>query len=876
MHEPGNADPTVTQSQFQSATSPVMPDPPIDEMVDGGGGVRPHWRQLLGVMTGLGPEELRLRAAALNAALAEEGISALSPGTAEHEWRCDALPLPIPASEFAVLESGLAQRASLLERLLADLYGPRTLLEEGVLPASLLWPNPGYLRACEDLPGRPRLHLYAADLVRGANGVWHVLADRTEAGNGIAYALENRRMMARMLPELFAPHLVMPLRPFLDSWEDTLRALLPAGAESAGVGLLTPGSGDPYWAEHVLMARELSATLVEGGDLTVRGGALFLKTLRGLRPIGLLLNRQDGDQIDPLELAAGSAHGVPGLLDAMRAGSVRVLNHPGARLVESPGIAAFLPALAQRLLGEELILPSVGAVWLGDPDALARVRQQPRSWWLRPALDGRAAPVNLAALAPARRDALMARVAADPGSYAALAAMGFSAAPCVAPVGLEPRPIVLRLFLVSDGQGWRIMPGGLARALGPDDPLAGRLPTRALSKDVWVLAEQGASLIGPAVPAAPVLVIRRTAGDLPSRVADNFYWLGRYLERLESAARLLRAAVSRIVRAAPTPRELAELEVLGACMAGIELVPAGTDAALGAGSLAQAVLAALRGQGRMVLLLGQVGRIAELLRDRMTDEMHATMSGGVRALRESLRGQAVRPYHSPRDEHHALEEAAVWLQRALELSAAMSGLIAENMVRGGGRLFVDLGRRIERAQAIAVEVAAALEPPERADGARAEAGRVEAGRVEAGLRLVLELRDSVLTYRNRYLGVMQPAPALDLVLADAGNPRGLAFQLSDATQLLTAIAGESEVSFAPEMATLLARAEALVRDVQRAPDQAEAAAGLPPALRALSGLIGALSDDVSRHYFSLLPATRTVGVDALAIDAGGDGLLGAA
>lgn len=858
----------MTQSQSQSQSG-LLSDPAIDEMVDGGGGVRPHWRRLLGVMTSLGPEELRARAAAMDTALAEEGISALLPGAADHQWRCDALPLPIPASEFAVLESGLAQRASLLEKVLDDVYGPQDLLAEGVLPPSLIWPNPGFQRACHDLPGRPRLHLYAADLVRGANGAWHVLADRTEAANGIAYALENRRMMARMLPEFFAPHLVMPLRPFLDAWEDMLRTLLPQGAEGAGVGLLTPGPGDPFWAEHVLMARELSCTLVEGGDLTARGGGLFLKTLRGLRPIGLLLSRQDSDQIDPLELSVGAASGIPGLLDAMRAGSVRVLNQPGTRLVESPGLAAFLPALSRRLTGEDLILPSVGMAWLGDPECWARVRRQPENWWLRPALDGREPPLKLAALPPARREALLARVGADPGSYAALAAIPFSAAPCVAPVGLDPRPIVLRLFLISDGSGWRIMPGGLARALGPDDPLAGRLPTKALSKDVWVLAEQGASLVGPAVPAAPVLVIRRTAGDLPSRVADNFYWLGRYLERLESAARLLRAAVNRIVRASPTPRELAELEVLAACLAGSELVPGDIDALLGSGPLAQAVLGALRGSGKVNSLLGQVGRIAELLRDRMTDEMHATMSSGVRSLRDSLRSHAQRPYHSPRDEHHALEEAGHWLQRGLEFSAAMSGLIAENMVRGGGRLFVDLGRRMERAQAIATEVAAALDQSNR--GRQGE--RHQAGRVEAGLRLVLELRDSVLTYRNRYLGVMQPAPALDLVLADTGNPRGLAFQLSDATTLLTAIAGDSETSFAPDMAALLGRAEAMVREVQRAPDQAMAAAALPAALRALAGAIGALSDDVSRHYFSLLPATHTLGVDAATDDAREPGLL---
>ena len=302
----------------------------IDEMVDGAGGVRPHWRRLLGVLSSLGAAELRARATALDAAFEEEGIGALVPSAHQGGWHCDPLPLPLPASEFAVLEAGLAQRAALLDAVLADLYGRQRLLAEGHLPGALVWPNPAYLRPCATLPQGPRLHLYAADLVRGPTGAWHVVADRTAEASGIAYVTENRRMLSRMLPEIYQPHAVMPLRPFLDGWQDQLRALLPPGAEGAGIGLLTPGPASPHWPEHVVLARELSCTLVEAGDLTVRQGAAFLKTLRGLRPIGLLLRREEGAAIDPLELAPGSAHGVAGLLDAIRS-TTRAARSPKAR-----------------------------------------------------------------------------------------------------------------------------------------------------------------------------------------------------------------------------------------------------------------------------------------------------------------------------------------------------------------------------------------------------------------------------------------------------------------------------------------------------------------------------------------------------------------
>jgi uncharacterized circularly permuted ATP-grasp superfamily protein/uncharacterized alpha-E superfamily protein len=831
----------------------------LDEMVDGAGGIRPHWRRLLGVLSTLGPEELRARGAALDAAFEEEGIGALLPSEHHGGWRCDPLPLPIPASEFAVIEAGLTQRASLLDAILADLYGRQELLSNGRIPAALVWPNPNFLRPCRTLPDGPRLHLYAADLVRGPNGAWHVLADRTAEASGLAYVLENRRMLSRMLPELYQPHAVMPLRPFMDGWQDILRSLLPPGKEGAGIGILTAGSAaSPLWAEHVLLARELSCTLVEGGDLTVRQGAVFLKTLRGLRPVGLLLRREEGVAIDPLELAANSTLGVPGLLDAARAGSVRIVNHPGSALVETPGLAAFLPDLAGHMLDEELMLPQVPSLWLGEPKSLERVLRTPERWLIRPALDGRAAPIRAGALAPDKRRALQDRLAAEPAAHAAVADLAVSVAPCVAPKGLEPKPVVLRVFLVSDGTGWHALPGGLARMVAPVEPLSGRLPGRALAKDVWVLADQGANLVGPPVPPAPVLMIRRTAGDLPSRVADNFFWFGRYLERLDGACRLLHAAVQRIERPSPSPRELAELDILAACLARAELVPPQPALSLGAGPMAAALIAALRSGGTVATLLGNVARITELLRDRMTDEMHVTMGVGVRSLREALRGRAGL------DEHHALEEAGTLIGRALDLCAAMSGLIAENMVRGGGRLFLDLGRRVERGQEIATEAAAALEHP---------ASAREPGRVVNGLRLVLELRDSVLTYRSRYLGVLQPAPALDLVLADEGNPRGLAFQLADIEALLEQIAGDEDRPFQGAATRLRVEVDAMVREVQTASDQTVAAASLPDRLAAVQHGIADLSDAVSRRYFALLPATQSLGIW---LEPATDGLMGAA
>ena len=315
---------------------------PLDEMADGSGHAKPHWRSLLSTLFALGHETLAQRARLLDQAFAEEGITAILPGERAVNWRCDPIPLVISAAEFSSVEAGLAQRAQLMELILADLYGPQSLLAEGLIPPDLVYGNPAFLRPCRTVDGRRRdryLSFYAADMLRGPDGAWRVLADRTGQAQGIAYALENRRIMSRVVPELFQSQRIQQLRQYLEITSDALQALAPD--DGAGVALLSGGHSDPLWFEHVLLSRELSIGLVEGGDLTLRNGQVFLKTLRGLQRIGVLLRRKEGHRVDSLELSAGT--GVPGLLDAIRGGSVRMVNDAGSGLAEAPALAAFLP-----------------------------------------------------------------------------------------------------------------------------------------------------------------------------------------------------------------------------------------------------------------------------------------------------------------------------------------------------------------------------------------------------------------------------------------------------------------------------------------------------------------------------------------------------
>ncbi len=804
-------------------------------MVDGRGGVRPQWRSILGVLAAFDPAQLADRAHRLERAAAEDGPSA---------WHCDPVPLPIAADEFAVLEAGLRQRACLLEAILADIYGPQTLLSSGALPAALVHANPAFLRACRTTPSTPQrfLQAYAADLVRSPDGQWRVLADRTGGALGIGYARESRRLLARVLPELFRPTQVRQLRPFFEAWQDALLRAAASGAATSDDGrmpfaaLLTPGVDDPHWPEHLALSRDLGCALVQARDLTVRSGLVFLKTLRGLQQVDVLLRRVPGGTLDGLELASSPGAGITGLLDAARSGAVQILNHPGAAAIEAPAFAAFLPALCRKLLGRTLALATIPTLWMADEGAQRTITQDLKRWNVRSALNPAAPAIALAGLTPGARLKLEQAIAARAWQFIASNPVLPSLAPCKGPDGLTPRPVVLRLFLMHDGTDWRMMQGGLARVLSPGEHVTEALPPGALFKDVWVLRQDNQDIHGREPAHQPAMAIHRSIGDVPSRVADDFFWLGRYVERLETQARLGRAGLLRRTRGAPLPREIAEIKVVTACLAGAGLAPGEAR-----GDLDDAMRDAMRsdgmlGQGLLMQELDCVAGLVEALRDRLTIETHAAFAHALRAARQDSADAA-------RSGLDGLVHAMAGLQR---LATTVAGVAAEGMVRGGGWLFLDLGRRIERAQQTAAMLATVLD--QRPD------------RIESALSMALELCDSAITYRGRYMSALQPAPVLDLVVSDISNPRALAYQFTQAARLLEQ-ADPSENDLARSASDLLQRSDALVDRVMQAANPAAAAVALPPLLRSIAFDTTVLSDRVTRRFFAVLPALQSIGLE---------------
>ncbi|MBB2198465.1 circularly permuted type 2 ATP-grasp protein [Gluconacetobacter sp. 1c LMG 22058] len=812
---------------------------PVDEMVDGHGGVRPHWRRLLGAISDLGHRELLERGRQMARALHDQTgpVEGAAAG-------CDPVPLLLTAQEFARLSEGMVQRARVLEATLRDLYGPRTLLADGVLPPSLVYPAPGFLRMGGPVSGA-FLDFYAMDLIRGPDGAWHVAADRVARANGIGQALENRRQMTRTLPELFAGREVQPLSPFFDAWQDSLHRLPNLSDRNPGLALLTPGPRGTLWAEHVILARELGCVLAEAGDLAVRDGALWLKTVRGLRRVDVLLLRQDGWTVDPLELEGGSPPGIAGLLDAARGGAVHLVNHPAAGLVEAPGLAAFMPALARRLIGEDLRLPDVPVRWPATYGVEALLANDRKNWWLLDSASARAPSCRL----DRAKDSVLAALRRTPDRFVAVEALAPSVMPAIQPGGIEPGAIVLRLFALFDGSGWQVMPGGMARLLPDSDLPPGGPMDRArgghsITKDVWVTVEDSRNLVGIAAPPMPVLAIRRGQGDLPSRAADDFFWLGRYLEQLEEAGRVLRVLTRRIGRIDGSPRERAELETVLRLAVQIGLLQDESMAGAGFATQVRALAAVTLDSGMPQRLLSEIARVSAGLRDRMTVETFETIVHGTDTLRTQLREARVTG-----DAGRTLEAIGRVTDSLLRYGATISGLTAENMVRSGGRQFLELGRRIERAGAILASMALILR----------QKGVSQRGRMEGALRLMLELSDCAITYRSRYFAVFQPAPVLDLLLLDGGNPRGVASQMAMVAEALADLEPSDGTGLASAAGLVMERLRAVVADVLSAPQQDVAAAALPDRLRDIHAALRDVGKQIARRYFVVLTSPRAVG-----------------
>jgi len=750
----------------------------FDEMLAAEGVVRPHWESFFTHLDGASPEQMRHRQAFVQRRIQENGVTYnvyADPKGTDRPWELDPLPLIIPAQEWRELAAAVAQRATLLNRVLADLYGPQDLLASGLLPPALVYGHSDYLWPCRHVrqPGDTYLHFLAVDLARSPDGRWWAIADRTQAPSGAGYALENRLIVSRVFPDLFRDLKVEHLAGFFRSLQESLAHYAPGDSQGEPplIVLLTPGPYNETYFEHAYLARYLGFPLVEGQDLTVRGETVFLKTLTGLKRVHAILRRQDDAFCDPLELRGDSALGVPGLLQAVRAGRVLVANALGSGLVESGALLGFLPAISEHLLGESLKMPSIATWWCGEGPALEYACEHLDELVIKSAFPGRRIdPVFGADLKAAEREQVKARLKADPQSYVAQELVELSQAPTWSRIHerrLLARPVGLRVYAVATPQGYQVMPGGLARvASGPATRVIS-MQRGGASKDVWVLSDEPVSTFSLLKPSIGVRDVVRGGRSLSSRVVENLFWLGRYSERCDHTSRFLRMALGRLIDAGGEPgpalhSALAVGDVLG-LLPPREGEEEGKPEGKGKGRVAplfeplsqrlvRAVFDESWGPG-VAASLRRLQWSATQVRERLSlDHWHAI-------------NRLNRDMQETRESRPEPGETLAFLDQTLLSCASLAGFTMDNMTRDEGWRFHVVGRRLERLHFLATAVAhfLTMEGPERAQG-------------QGGLEWLLELADSTITYRSRYLSQPELLPVIDLLVLDEDNPHSIAFQ----------------------------------------------------------------------------------------------------
>ncbi|MCK7594788.1 circularly permuted type 2 ATP-grasp protein [Pseudomarimonas salicorniae] len=737
-----------------------------DELcLDEGGRPRAHWQSLIRRLQQIPPEGLRERCEFVARQIQENGVTYnvyADPKGDARPWDLDMLPQLITSEEWAPLAAGIAQRAGLLERVLADLYGEQTLLSGGLLPPDLVFGHGNFLWPAQGV--RPRgdawLHVYAADLARAPDGRWWVLADRTQTPSGAGYALENRHIVGRAFPELFRELGIRRLDGFFDALHESLLQRCEDDGEPPLIVLLTPGRFNETYFEHVFLARQLGFPLVEGQDLTVRDATVYLKTLGGLQRVHAILRRLDDDWCDPLELRADSALGVPGLLDAVRAQRVVVANALGSGVLESPGLMGFLPAIAEKWLGEPLSLPSVATWWCGEEATLRDALRKLPQLVIKGAYPSQGfEPVYGADLDRAGLRALRARLRRRPGAYVAQEQVHLSQAPVWPGDGsdaLVARAVTMRVYAVATSEGFQVMPGGLTRVAQPGGAEVVSMQRGGSSKDTWVFADAPQR-------AAPSLrridsVVRRDP-HLLSRTVENLFWLGRYAERCDVHARLLRSLLNRIDD--DLDPQVFEMGLGLARQLG-RVPTGGADAA----DLLRAI-ADVDWENSLHVNLRRLCWSASEVRARLSMENWRT----VMEIQRDAASLGAAGFGEGR--------ASAFLNRLLTALSALSGFALDDMTRDDSWRFLMVGRSLERLQAQIAQVLPLLEGPPRD---------------AAALGWWLELGNVTITYRSRYLASPQLMPVLDLLLLDEDNPHAMLFQL----ERLTATLAQIGFSAAPE------------------------------------------------------------------------------
>ena len=789
-----------------------------NELQDELGQFRPHWRPIVDAISSAGTRRLHQQQLRAEKMRHEDGATFnpfADPEKRSSCWPLDILPLPLSADDWLCISGGISQRATLLEALLEDVYGPQRLLHEGKIPPELLFANPRFLHPCHSIipAGGRFLSFYAADIYRDRDGSFKVLRDYGSHPAGLGYALENRIVLSRIFPDLYHGHELRLLAPFFQQLHRSIIERNELGGGNPGIVLLSPGPECATYFEHALLSRYLGYPLVESQDLTVRDGKVFLKKLAGLDPVEAIFRQIPDSASDPFGLRQQNSSGVAGLIQAAREGMLDLINPLGAGFIDTPVLPHFLPGLCRELLGEELLLASRGLIWGGDPEQVEQLLASPKS--IRRSLSSQAALPETDNLAEA--------ILAGPHEFMAVAPVLPSLVPVWQDGATMSQPVVLRVFCCATAGGFTVLPGGLAITAPDITTLLDGHPTTQQSKDIWVLSDSPVEQFSMLSALEASTEFNRSS-DLPSRVADNLLWLGRYLERSEGHIRLLRAISRRIsseARLHDIPELLFLLSLLPSDHNGEERIPSYREI----GSLHQKLLYDKEHPASITTMLLRVRDTARNVRDRLSLDCWRVISH----LEDLL--------------DHPTEDPLEFLNDTLYNLSAFSGLAMESMTRGFGWRFMDMGRRLERAMFQSTILQRAL--PDVCNTPRTT------------LEALLEVGDSAMTYRARYRTTYQLAPVLDLLIVDESNPKSMAFQFSQLAGHVEHLPRSQERRYStPEERIALEMLTATrLLDLQTVSCDLEHREPLDPYFKRVDGLLHDFAQRITAHYLSRVPAT---------------------
>ncbi|KRC64179.1 hypothetical protein ASE12_05005 [Aeromicrobium sp. Root236] len=810
---------TALRDYSAAVTQPTLTGDPAryDEVVGPDGSLRPAWKLLAETAVQLTDSDLRRVGGDIERFLANDGVTYTPPEDEPGPWRLDPIPLIIDAAEWAQLEIGLAQRTELLNAILVDLYGPQRLLSSGVLPPSIVFGHEGFLRvAARASAADPQpLLLAAADLGRNAAGEWQVLADRAQAPSGIGFAMENRRVISRVMPEMYRQAGLHRMAPFFQALRSTLIDSAPGSSPNPRVVVLSPGTHSETAYDQAFVASSLGFPLVEGSDLVMREGAVWMRVFGRLERVDVILRRVDAAWSDALELRKNSQLGVAGLSEAVRRGTVRVVNGLGSGVLENPGLLPFLSAMCEMLLDEPLRLPSVQTYWTGDPRSQAYVLDNLDDLVVR-SIDQ---PTEL--VRPS--DELRAAILAEPHRYVGQEPLALSQSPTLDARGVRPQVLTLRTFTLRYGSTYRPLIGGLANVFESGRP--------ASSKDVWVLKDKPEDPDQGLTDVLPLTNVRAPAAMVP-RVLEDMFWFGRYAERAEDMLRLVLTAHASAedFRSRPQSAGGASLAVLMGAIGRLSGSPYGPDRL---DEDFRSLLLDAHRPGSVAQSISALRDAAQSVRDQLSPDTWQAFSSTDRAA------AALRSYHYS---HQVAESAGRMLTGILSLQG-----VTANMIRDPGWRMIGTGRAVERGLQLCHLLRSTTTVRRGID-------------VDRDLNTaVLSAAESAVTHRMRYRGYVRLPGVLELLLADPDNPRSLAFGIGELREHLAVMPGSTGTT----------RPERLLDDLADELDRADIAAltaiageNRPNLERFLDGYVAQLTrfaDAVAELHFAAGPAPRSFG-----------------